>query len=176
MVMSEPDRKVAPQMIVVGKISGLYGVRGWCKVFSHTEPRDNILMYSPWYLRKGNEWQAVELQEGRQHGKGIIAHLQGCDDRDAAAALMGTEVAIKREQLASLAADEYYWSDLVGCQVETVDGVELGHIDRMMETGANDVIVVAGERERLIPFVQGDVVVEVDTAAKRVRVDWDPDF
>jgi 16S rRNA processing protein RimM len=172
MVMSES----AQNMIVVGKISGLYGVRGWCKVFSHTEPRDNILMYSPWYLRKGNEWQAVELQEGRQHGKGIIAHLQGCDDRDAATALMGTEVAIKREQLASLAADEYYWSDLVGCQVETVDGVELGHIDRMMETGANDVIVVAGERERLIPFVQGDVVVEVDIAAKRVRVDWDPDF
>jgi 16S rRNA processing protein RimM len=172
MVMSES----AQDMIVVGKISGLYGVRGWCKVFSHTEPRDNILMYSPWYLRKGNEWQAVEVVEGRQHGKGIIAHLQGCDDRDAAAALMGTEVAIKREQLGSLAEDEYYWSDLIGCRVETVDGVELGHIERMMETGANDVIVVAGERECLIPFVQGDVVVEVDIAAKRVRVDWDPDF
>ncbi|WP_126455778.1 ribosome maturation factor RimM [Sulfuriflexus mobilis] len=174
--MSEPDSKVAQNMIVVGKISGLYGVRGWCKVFSHTEPRDNILKYSPWYLRKDNAWQAVEVVEGRQQGKGIIVHLQGCDDRDAAAALMGTEVAIKPEQRAGLAADEYYWSDLIGCQVETLDGVELGHIESMMETGANDVIVVAGERERLIPFVQGDVVVEVDTAARRVRVDWDPDF
>ena len=166
----------AQNMIVVGKISGIYGVRGWCRVFSHTEPRDNILKYSPWYLRKGNEWQAVELLEGRQHGKGIVALLQGCDDRDAAAALMGVEVAIKPEQRGSLAEDEYYWSDLIGCQVETVDGVALGHIESMMETGANDVIVVAGERERLIPFVQGDVVVEVDIAAKRVRVDWDPDF
>lgn len=172
MVVSES----AQQMIVVGKISGVYGVRGWCKVFSHTEPRDNILMYSPWYLRKGNTWQTAEVIEGRQQGKGIIVHLQGCDDRDAAAALMGTEVAIKPEQRASLAADEYYWSDLIGCQVETVDGVNLGHIERMMETGANDVIVVVGERERLIPFVQGDVVVEVDIAARRIRVDWDPDF
>ena len=176
MIKSEPDRKVAQEMIVVGKISGLYGVRGWCKVFSHTEPRDNILKYSPWYLRKGNAWQAVELLEGRQQGKGILAHLKGCDDRDAAAALIGTEVAIKPEQRASLAEDEYYWSDLIGCQVETIDGVALGHIESMMETGANDVIVVAGERERLIPFVQGDVVVEVDIAARRVRVDWDPDF
>ena len=174
--MSEPSLKVTQDMIVIGKISGIYGVRGWCKVFSHTEPRDNILKYSPLYLRVGNEWQAVELLEGRQQGKGIVAHLKGCDDRDAAAALMGTEVAIKTEQRGSLEADEYYWSDLIGCQVETIDGIELGHIEKMMETGANDVIVVAGERERLIPFIQGDVVVEVDIAAKRVRVDWDPDF
>lgn len=166
----------AQDMIVLGKISGLYGVRGWCRVFSYTEPRDNILSYSPWYLRKGQDWQMVEVVEGRQQGKGVVVHLKGCDDRDAATLLMGSEVAIKPEQMPRPAENEYYWSDLIGCQVETVDGVALGHIESMMETGANDVIVVAGERERLIPFVQGDIVVEVDIAAKRVRVDWDPDF
>lgn len=163
--------------IVVGRIAGLYGVRGWVKVFSHTQPRENILTYSTWYLKKQGEWVANDLEAGRAHGKGVVAKLKGCDDRDAAAALMGNTIAIHREHLPQAAPGEYYWADLIGLEVVTVDGVSLGVVDHLLETGANDVLVVtqAGV-ERLIPFVQGQFVRSVDLAARLITVDWDPDF
>src|SRR5512139_1413495 len=125
--------------LIVGRISGLYGVRGWVKLFSHTEPRDNILSYRTWYLRRANEWQPIELAEGRLHGKGVVARLAGCDDRDVAAGLVGSDIAILREQLQQAAPGEYYWTDLIGLSVRTVDGVELGVVDHLLETGSNDV-------------------------------------
>lgn len=166
----------AQQMVVMGKISGIYGVRGWLKVFSHTDPRENILSYSPWYLKDAEQWRPVDVIEGRRQGKNVLAHLKGYDDRDAAAALIETEIAINRDQLPQLPEGEYYWSDLLGMQVETVDGIELGCIDKLMQTGANDVIVVAGERQRLIPYIKNDVVVNVDLQARRMQVNWDPEF
>lgn len=166
----------AQQMVVMGKISGIYGVRGWLKVFSHTEPRENILSYSPWYLKDAEQWRSVDVIEGRRQGKNVLAHLKGCDDRDAAAALIETEIAINRDQLPQLPEGEYYWSDLLGMQVETLDGIKLGCIDKLMQTGANDVIVVAGERQRLIPYIKNDVVVNVDLQARRMQVNWDPEF
>jgi len=163
--------------IVVGRISGLYGVRGWVKVFSHTQPRENILRYSTWYLKRNGEWQETGLEDGRQQGKGIVAKLRGCDDRDAAAALMDTTVAIKREQLPQAEADEYYWADLQGLRVNNLEGVELGTVSHLLETGANDVLVVKqGREERLIPFVQGQFVTRIDLEAGEMTVDWDPDF
>ncbi len=163
--------------LIVGRISGLYGVRGWVKIFSHTEPRENILSYRAWYLRHGNEWQPVELAEGRLHGKGVVARLAGCDDRDVAAGLIGSDIAILRSQLQQAAPGEYYWADLIGLQVNTVDGVDLGTVDHLLETGSNDVLVVRqGKHERLIPFIRGQVVREIDLAGKRIVVDWDPDF
>jgi len=163
-------------MIVVGKIAGLFGVRGWCKIFSHTSPRKNILQYSPWYLKRDGQWQAYKVEQGRPQGKGLVAQLEGIDDRDVAATLVGSEIAIKPAQLPQLQQGEYYWSDLIGLDVETVTGTPLGKVTSMMETGANDVIVVNGERERLIPFVQPDVVVDVDTEAGVMKVDWDAEF
>jgi 16S rRNA processing protein RimM len=163
--------------LIVGRINGLFGVRGWVKVYSHTEPRDNILSYRNWYLRDGNAWRQVELAEGRLHGKGVVARLSGCDDRDVAAALIGSEIAIRRQQLQQAASGEYYWADLIGLEVQTKDGVELGRVDHLMETGANDVLVVRqGKRERLIPYIRDQVVCEIDLAGKRLVVDWDPDF
>jgi 16S rRNA processing protein RimM len=165
------------EYIVVGRISGLYGVRGWVKVFSHTQPRENILRYSNWFLQRNGEWQAVVLEDGRSQGKGVVAKLQGCDDRDAAAALMGSTIAISREQLPQSAPDEYYWADLQGLRVSNLDGVELGVVDHLLETGANDVLVVRqGKTERLIPFVQGQFVTNIDLEAGEMTVDWDPDF
>ncbi len=163
--------------IVVGRINGLHGVRGWVKVFSHTQPRENILSYRTWHLLRGGQWVATELLNGRQQGKGIVAHLKGYDDREQAAGLMGTEIAIRREQLADAAPGEYYWADLQGLKVINAEGVELGVVDHLLETGANDVLVVNdGTTERLIPYVTGQFVLDVALDEGVMTVDWDPDF
>jgi 16S rRNA processing protein RimM len=169
-----------PGMILLGRISGLFGVKGWIKVYSDTEPRDNILNYSPWYLRREGEWQPFEVIAGRPHGKGIVAHLANCPDRDAAAELIGSTIAIRHDQLPAAGEDEYYWSDLRGLKVATIQGVDLGQVVNLMETGANDVLVVreTGEagQERLIPFIWHQVIREVDLERGLLIVDWDPEF
>jgi 16S rRNA processing protein RimM len=103
-------------------------------------------------------------------------HIAGIDDRDIAASLLNTQIAVRREQLPPAAEGEYYWSDLVGLAVRTIAGVELGKVTHLMQTGANDVLVVKGDRERLIPFLQPDVVKRVDLDAGIIEVDWDPEF
>ena len=165
-------------LVVLGRISGLYGVRGWVKVFSHTEPRERIVQYSPWQVRLGGpsgEWRSMVVAEGRRHGKGVIVRLEGIDDRDVAARLMEAEIAIHRDQLPELEPGDYYWTDLQGLEVVNREGVTLGRVDHLFETGANDVLVVLGERERLIPYTD-DTVLGVDLEAGRIEVDWDPEF
>lgn len=164
------------QFINVGKISGVFGVKGWVKVFSFTDPRENILTYSPWLLKKGDETKTINVVDGQLQGKTIVAQLAGVDDRDQAASLMGWDVFITQDQLPAAAKGEYYWSDLIGLKVETIDGVQLGVVDSLLETGANDVIIVQGERERVIPFLQGQTIIDIDLNAGRIIVDWDPDF
>lgn len=194
------DRK--DELVIVGRISGLYGVQGWVKVFSYTQPRKNILQYVPWYLgvvhagtdntdaqgddrlrdspSDGVRWQPLQLESGRVHGKGIIARLAGISDRDAAAALLGRDIAVLRACLPVLQPDEFYWSDLVGLQVVGIDGSRLGVVDHLIETGANDVLVVRDEgeggRERLIPYLRDEVIKHIDLQAGVIRVDWDADF
>jgi 16S rRNA processing protein RimM len=146
------------------------------KVFSDTSPRENIVNYSPWRLRLDGRSEMREVNSGRLQGKLVLAKLVGCDDRDQAEALIGAEIAIPRSALPATRPGEYYWADLVGLAVITTDGVELGRIDRLFETGANDVIVVAGERERLVPYVWEQVVRQVDLEGGVMTVDWDPDF
>lgn len=162
--------------VILGQVAGLYGVKGWVRVFSHTQPRDNILRYSPWRLRLAGEWKELPVETGRRHGKGVIAKLAGVEDRDAAARLLGADIAVARSQLPRPAEGEYYWADLEGLEVLTLEGVSLGRVSHLLETGANDVLVVRGERERLIPFTPGIAVREVDLAGGRICVDWDPDF
>ncbi len=174
--------KQRQQWVPVGKLSGLFGVKGWVKIFSNTQPKENILTYSPWFLKRNGQWQEYKLLDGKLHGKGVIAHLSGCSDRDIAAELIGSEIAVKREQFAKPAADEYYWNDLIGLVVKNLEGIELGKIDSMLETGANDVIVVRGtsdngkKRERLIPFVTEEIVHEVNLEQGFMTVDWDSEF
>lgn len=166
------------QPVILGKITGLYGVRGWVKIYSHTEPRANIVNYSPWLIRlPGAEWQEIAVRSGKAHGKGVVAQLQGVDDRDQATRLLGAEIAVPRSQLPASGKGEYYWADLLGLQVMTLQGVDLGKVSSLMETGANDVLVVKDdERERLIPFIRPDVVTDIDLAEGRIQVDWDPEF
>jgi 16S rRNA processing protein RimM len=160
--------------VVLGRVSGLYGVRGWLKVFSETEPLEGILGYTPWLIGTGGEPRQV--LEGRRHGKGVVVRLEGCTDRDQAAPLVGAEIAVSRDDLPPASADELYWADLEGLAVVTTQGVALGTVDHLFSTGVNDVLVVAGDRERLIPFARGDVIRDVDLEAGCIEVDWDPDF
>jgi len=163
--------------IVVGKISGLYGVRGWVRVFSYTQPRENILTYKTWYLQEANGWIPFELESGRAHSKGVVAKLVGYDDRDRAIELQQKTIAIKREQLSELEEGDYYWDQLVGLRVTNLEDVELGIVDTLVETGANDVLIVKqDDQERLIPFVKDDVIKEIDLEAGMMVVDWDADF
>jgi len=166
---------VSLRYVTMGRISGLYGVRGWVKVFSHTAPRTNILDYATWYLDTDDGWKAHRLETGKAHGKGIIAKLSGIDDRDLAAGLINTDIAVPRDQLPDLDENSYYWADLEGLMVHTIHGVELGRLDYLFETGSNDVMVVKGERERLIPYTD-DAVKSVDLVGKVMKVDWDPEF
>ncbi len=152
-------------------------MRGWVRIYSFTQPRENIVQYKPWYLRRDNgDWQETELEQGRAHGKGVVARLAGRTDRDQAQLLMGCEIGIRRDQLPDLQPGEYFWNDLIGLQVLNVEDDDFGKVDYLLETGANDVLVVKGERERLIPFVMKQVILEVDLEQGRIRVDWDKDY
>ncbi len=164
------------RFVTLGRISGLYGVKGWVKVHSHTSPLTNILDYTNWYLDIDGSWQVFQLQTGRAHGKGIVAKLVDVDDRDQAASLVHMDIAVTRDQLPDTDKGGYYWTDLEGLMVRTIDGLDLGRLDRLFETGSNDVMVVEGERKRLIPYIDVDVVKSVDLAAGVITVDWDPEF
>lgn len=162
--------------ILLGKINGLYGVHGWVKVFSYTKPITNILNYSPWQVYQQGQWRTLLAPEGQAHGKGIIARIETCHNRQAAAGWLGADIAIYREQLPPLAADEYYWSDLLGLTVINQENIILGQVDYLLETGANDVLVVKGQYQRLIPLVFNEIVLEVNLAQRWLRVAWDVDF
>ena len=166
----------ADRLLTVGRIVGLHGVDGWVKLESWTEPRLRIFSYRPWRVSlPGSEFEVAAAQ-GHEQGKGIVAKLPGCDGRDAAAKLVGATIQVPRSALPKPKRGEYYWTDLEGLAVVTVEGVDLGKVSHLFATGANDVLVVRGERERLIPFVTGQFVKDVDLKAGRITVDWDADF
>ena len=162
-------------LICVGHVLGPTGLRGWVRVFSHTSPRDNIFSYSPWFIDRGDGLETFRVR-GRRQGKHVLARLEGIEDRDGAEKLTGCRLHIRQQQLPELAAGEYYWSDLIGLDVETLQSEPLGRVAAMMETGADDVMVLEGDRERLIPFVIDDIVREVDLGNRRLVVDWSPDY
>lgn len=165
------DRKVA-----VGRISGLFGVRGWVKVYSYTDPRENVVSYSPWHLVHDGQSRQVRVLAGRAHGDSVVASIEGVQDRDAAAALIGSEIEVDRAVFGKAARQQFYWADLQGMRVQTLTGEVLGTVDHLFETGANDVMVVVGEGRHLVPFLYGRVVAGVDADQRVITVDWDPAF
>lgn len=166
------------EFVPVGKISGAFGVRGWVKVYSFTEPRGNILEYSPLFLSRQGEWMEIEVSGGHLQGKGVVMGIANVTDRDQVQPLIGAELAIRKEQLEPADEDEFYWADLIGLSVENLDGEVLGTVDHLLETGANDVLVVKADKqsERLIPFVMEDIVKLVDLENRLIRVDWGKDY
>ena len=163
--------------ILMGRIHGAFGVRGELKLESFSNPPEAIFRYLPLTLRtaQGVE-REVEGARGRATGKGIVMRLPGIEDRDAAEALRGAELYVPREALPPPAPGEYYWVDLEGLRVVNTGGVDFGVVSHLFSTGANDVLVARGERERMIPFVQPDYIVSVDFDAGVVTVDWDAEF
>lgn len=159
----------------LGAVKALFGTRGWIKLHSETRPREGIFDYSRWLIGARDDWHEHAVAEWRVQGSALIAKLDAINDRDAAAALIGREIAIDAGALPPAPAGSYYWRDLIGLEVVNRDGVALGVVKSLLETGSSDVLRVRGERERLIPFVQGLYVLDVDAKARRIIVDWQPD-
>lgn len=160
----------------MGRIAAPYAVRGWVKVQPYTEYLDSLLDYPVWRLGKAGKWREYAVLEAKVHGQTLLAQLDGVDDRNAAEALQGHEVAVARAELPAAEEGEYYWDDLVGLEVVNLAGESLGRVAEMLETGAHDIMkVVAGDKERLIPFT-APIVGKVDVAAGRVEVDWGKDW
>ena len=171
----------ADDLIVIGKIFSIHGVRGEVKVYSFTDPIGNLLDYTHWTLRREGSVKQAELVSGRLQGKFLVTKLKGLDDREEARLLSGYEICVPRNLFPDLTDGEYYWYQLVGLKVIDQLGQLLGTIDHLLETGSNDVMVVkpcAGsldDRERLLPYTE-QCVLAVDLAAGEMKVEWDADF
>jgi len=164
-----------PDLVVMGRIAVPYGLKGWVNVNPETEYLDGLFDYPVWWVQTEAGWREFKIEDAKVHGDHLVAKLEGIGDRDQAFRLKGKSVAVLREELPEPEEDEYYWSDLVGLEVENLQQVKFGTIAELFATGANDVIVVKGDRERLVPFID-QVVIEVDLPNKRMVVDWDAEF
>lgn len=164
-----------PRLIPIGRIVGVFGVKGWVKVSSDTNPPANILSYAPWYVCRNGQWHSYAVAEAQAHGKGFIARLEGCSDRDRAMEFNGCDIAVDRAQLPVLSADEHYWIDLTGLAVVNQQGIRLGNVSHLFATGANDVLVVQDTQGKdiLIPYVPDYYILNVDTKAGTITVDWE---
>lgn len=167
----------ATEYVVLGHVSKSHGVQGWVNVVSYTQPIENILQYHPWYLKLKNSWQVTKVVKQRASAKSILVQFESCTDRNQADVYHGAEIAVMREQLPNLVNEnDHYWNDLLGLTVITTEGVELGKVNNIFATGSNDVLVVQGERERMLPYLLDEVVKKIDLNSKQMIVDWDPDF
>lgn len=159
----------------MGRIVGVFGVRGWLKVYSYTEPRSGVLEYSPWILRTRQGTEVRKVLDGRDQGNGVVVSLEGVADRDTAMALVGAEIEVERARLPATAEGEFYWVDLEGMEVRSIDGSRLGVLDHLLATGSNDVMVILGEGRHLVPFIYSQVVRDVDRQQRLITVDWPTD-
>ena len=160
----------------MGRIVAPFGISGWIKLQPYTATTAGLGNYRVWWIeRRDGGWREWVVESVRAQGTNVVAKLAGCEDRDAATGLKGLEVAVPRAALPAAEPGEYYWADLLGLRVENERAEPLGNVARMMETGANDVLVVEGDRERLIPFIS-DVVKRVDLESRVIVVDWEADY
>jgi len=162
-------------MVVMGRVVAPYGVAGWIKVQTFTETIGSLIQYSTWWLAKDSVWVEKQVFEARVHGSVLVARLQGCGDRDQAFSIKGHQVAVPRSELPVSKEGEYYWVDLIGLKVIDRENMELGVVEGVLATGANDVLEVRGEREILIPYVN-DVIIDVDLEKRHIVVEWDTDY
>ena len=177
----------AEKNAVMGKITSVYGVKGWVKIFSYTQPKENISQYNNWTLEGGARNGPITVVNCKVHGNGLVAQIKGCNDRDEAAQYCGSLISVPREELPELPEGDYYWHQLQGLKVYTIQSesaerVLLGQVSHLIETGANDVLVVKkckgslDSRERLVPYLLDQVVKMVDMSEGSIDVDWDPEF
>jgi 16S rRNA processing protein RimM len=162
--------------VVIGRFGRPHGIKGFVTVHSFTDPRDNILRYTDWHVFLNNKWQAVKLLCVETHNKAIIAQVEGYPERELVARLTNAEIAVEREQLAELEPGEYYWHQLIGMNVINQKGEPFGTVVEILPTGANDVLVVQGEKRHLIPYLPGQYVIDINNSQQLITVDWDLDF
>ena len=167
----QPDEK----KLLVGKINGFFGLQGWVKIFSYTEPRKNILNYQPLFSLNDGVYEKIEITNGREQSKTIVAHINGIDDRDQSLKFIGKDLYIDKDQLPKLADGEHYWHELVGFNVINQDKVNLGIVDYLVDTGSNNVIVTKGKREYWIPYIE-PFLISIDQENRQIIVDWDENF
>lgn len=174
---------MSAELVVLGKFGAAYGIRGWLKVHSFTDHAEDIFAYDNWQVGTVNGRRPMQVEQWRRHNKGLIVKMVACDDRDAAEHLINQEIAVAAQQLPTLDDNEYYWRDLVGMRVVNNEGYDFGVVTGLMETGSNDVLQVKsdrndafGQQERLIPFIENEVVQGVNLEARRIDVIWDPAF
>ena len=175
--------EVIGKEVILGKVGAVYGIKGWLKIHSFTDDQEAILDYFPWSLKLGNKIQSVDITDWRKHNNGLVVKVAGIDDRDVAQKLVGSEIFVSEDALSDLPEGEFYWRDLIGMTVVTDKGYDLGQVSDIMETGANDVLVVKanlkdgfGKKERLIPYLMDQVILSISTENKQICVDWDPGF
>jgi len=159
----------------MGRIVGAFGVRGWVRLQPFTQTPESLVAYPEWWIGGESGWQPLRIEEAQAQANSVVAKIAGCDDRDAAALYRGKEVAVSRGAFPEAGENEYYWADLIGLEVVNDQGENLGTVAEIFDTGSNDVLVVTGERERLIPFL-AHVVMQVDVAGRVIRVDWGADY
>ena len=161
--------------VILGEISGLFGVHGEVRVFDFSRRRGDILNFDPWMIGKDNGWQQVSVLKARHHLDTLVAQLEGFSDREVSRGLIGATIAIRDEQLPELDDGEYYWHQLEGLSVINESGEEFGIVEKMMETGANDVLVIRGRQQLLIPYTSSTII-NVDLLERQIRVNWELDY
>lgn len=172
----------ADKRVVLGKVGRVHGIKGWLRLNSFTSPPGNILSYAELHTELDNSPRLLRIDDSREQAKGLIVHFEGFDDPEAAKALTGCEIWVTSADLPALEDGSFYWHELQGLQVVNLQGQIFGSVQRLMETGANDVLVVAATaescdaRERLIPFLPERVIVQVSLQDRRITVDWDADY
>ncbi|MPY26821.1 ribosome maturation factor RimM [Shewanella psychropiezotolerans] len=169
--------------VVLGKLGSSHGIKGWLKITTYTDSVEGIFDYSPWLIKEQGEWREVKVLQWRFQGKAVVASLEGVETRDQAQMLTNCEIAVTQQQMETLPEDEFYWRDLIGCEVVNTKGYNMGKVQEIVETGSNDVLLVKanakdgfGKAERMIPFVTEQFIIEVNLPEKQITVDWDPDF
>lgn len=159
----------------MGRVVAPYGIKGWIRIQPFTQEFGGLLDYAQWQVGREGAWRQLKVESARVHGSAVVAKLEGVADRDQAAALQGLRIAVPRDAFPEPADGEYYWTDLIGLRVVNAEGIDLGTVVRVFDTGANDVLVLEGDRERLLPFT-GQVIRRVDCGAGTISVDWGVDY
>lgn len=163
------------KIVVIGRLGRPHGINGWMRIISFTEPEESLLDYPDWFIERGDLWEPIAPEDSKIQSGMILVKFPGCDNPEQARLYTNANIAITRDQLPALANDDYYWTDLEGLTVVNKQGAELGVIDHLFATGSNDVMVVKGVVEHLVPYIK-HVVLEVDLKNKRMLVDWEEDF
>ena len=162
--------------LIIGRVGGVYGIKGWLKISSFTRPCENIFSYSPWLLLMNDTWHEISFDEFQKRGERFLVKFLGIDNPDDANQYVNSNIAITEKQLPRLKEGEYYWRDLIALNVINQDGILLGRISEIIETGANDVFVIINEdKERqkiLIPSVMGVYIRKIDLTTQTMNVDW----